>query len=162
MKRKIIISSILMAISSVISLYISYNVHWLLSGKRNMCSTNPVVLISGLSEPKIRTFFIICLLAAALAILYMLVMQNYIKYKSDMQYITPDIETPKAEGQGQYGTARWLNQKKLSSVFAAVQVDQSSPLVKDLIAHGHDDEFDERSEDHAKRQADYYSQTGNN
>ena len=141
MKRKIIISSILMVVASVLSLYISYNVHWVLSGNRKMCSTNPLVLISGLSEPKIRTFFIICLIASALAILYMLVMQSYIKYKSDMQYITPDIETPKAEGQGQYGTARWLNRNKLLKAFAVVQVDQSSPLIKDLMAHGHDDEL---------------------
>lgn len=139
MKRKIIISCILMAGASVASLYISYNVHCLLAGKRNMCSTDPVVLISGLSEPKIRTFFIIGMMASALAIVYMLVMQNYIKYKSDMQYITPDIETPRAEGQGQYGTARWMDRKKYPVVFSAAKVDESSTLIKRLIDLGYDD-----------------------
>lgn len=140
-----------MAVFAIASLYISYNVHWILMRQLKMCSTSPVVLISGLREPKIRTLFIICLIASALAILYMLVMQSYIKYKSDMQRITPDIETPKAEGQGQYGTARWLNRKKFSKVFTAVEVDQSSPLIKDLIAHGCDDEFNEGSEDHERK-----------
>lgn len=139
MKRKIIISSILMMVFAVAALYISYNVHWILMKQRNMCSTNPLVLISGLSEPRIRTFFIICLITSALFIVYMLVMQNYIKYKSDMQYITPDIQTPKAEGQGQYGTARWQEKAKFSKVFATVQVDKSSAMVKKLIAQGYDD-----------------------
>ena len=140
MKRKIIISSILMTVFAVASLYISYNVHWILMRQRNMCSTNPLVLISGLSEPRIRTFFIICLIASSLFIVYMLVMQNYIKYRSDMQCITPDIRTPKAEGQGQYGTARWQDKTKFSKVFATVQVDKSSAFIKELIANGFDKE----------------------
>lgn len=138
MKRKIILSCILMALSSVASLFVSYNVHCLLSGNRQLCSTNPAVLISGLSEPRIRTFFVICLAVAALAIAYLLVMQNYIKYKSDMQEITPDIRTPKAEGQGQYGTARWLDRKKYSKAFEVVEVDKASPLVSELVVHGYD------------------------
>ncbi len=139
MKRKIIISCILMVIASVVSLYVSYNVHCLLSGNRGQCSTDPTVLISGLSEPKIRTFFFIILIAVALAIFYMLVMQNYIKYKSDMQRITPDIETPKAEGQGQYGTARWLEIQNYTKVFSSVNVDRSSKMIKRLINAGHGD-----------------------
>ncbi|MEA5011154.1 MAG: hypothetical protein VB100_05470 [Angelakisella sp.] len=139
MKRKIIMSCVLMMLFAAAALFISCNVHWLLSGNRSLCSADPVVLIAGLSEPKIRAFFIICLVASALAILYMLVMQNYIKYKSDMQRITPDIKTPKAEGQGQFGTARWLDKTKYPKVFTVVDADKTSPLIKDLIAHGYDD-----------------------
>lgn len=143
MKRKIIISCVLMTGFSAASLYISYNVHWILMRQRNMCSTNPVVLISGLNEPRIRTFFIICLITSALFIVYMLVMQNYIKYKSDMRQITPDIQIPKAEGQGQYGTARWLDKSKFSKVFATVKADKNSTMIKKLISNGYNDEEEE-------------------
>lgn len=128
-----------MAVFAVISLYFSYNVHCLLLGNRDLCSANPLVLVSGLGEPRIRTFFILCLIASALFISYMLIMQGYIKYKSDMQYITPDIQTPKAEGQGQFGTARWLKSTDFQKVFSKVKVDDSSDHIKYLKIHGYDD-----------------------
>lgn len=69
----------------------------------------------------------------------MLVMQNYIKYKSDMQSITPDIATPKAEGQGQYGTASWLDSRQYSGAFSAVKIDKQSLLIRELISMGDED-----------------------
>jgi len=124
---------------AVIALIVSYNLNFLLLRKHDMFSANPIVLIRGLTDSRIRTFFIIFFIAGAILIFYMLVMQNYIKYKSDMQQITPEIETPKAEGQGQYGTAKWLNKKKYSEVFAVVDVEDGSELIKGLVAHGRDD-----------------------
>ena len=139
MKRKIIFSCILLAGFTVIALYASYNLNYLLLRKRNMCSINPIVLIQGLNDSKIRTFFILFFIVGALLIIYMLFVQNYIKYKSDMQQITPALETPKAEGQGQYGTAKWLSKAKYEKAFAVVEMDDRSALIKDLVAHGRDD-----------------------
>lgn len=147
MKRKIIMSCILMVLFTVLSLFVSYNIHWMLMRKREMCSVNPAVLISGLHEPKIRAFFFICLMAFALLIVYMLVFQSYLKYKSDMQFITPDIQTPKAEGQGQYGMARWLDKKKYRKVFACIQVDDKSETIMRLLAHGKDDMKEESNDE---------------
>lgn len=139
MKKKIILSCVLMLVAAVISLLISYNVHCLLSGSRELCTAKPAVLISGLGEPRIRTAFLILLAAAALAIVYMLVMQSYIKYRSDMRAVTPDILTPKAEGQGQYGTARWLESSEFDGTFSAAKVDSRSLLLKELAYKGDED-----------------------
>lgn len=69
----------------------------------------------------------------------MLVNQYAIKYKSDMQHITPDIETPKAEGQGQYGTARWLDKSKYQSAFDLFEINDTDEWIEQLILHGRDD-----------------------
>ncbi len=139
MKRKIIFSCILLAGFTVIALYASFNLNYLLLREHNMFSANPIVLIRGLTDSRIRTFFILFFIAGAILIFYMLVMQNYIKYKSDMQWITPAIQTPKAEGQGQYGTAKWLSKEKYTKAFAVVEMDDRSELIKDLVTHGRDD-----------------------
>ena len=69
----------------------------------------------------------------------MLFSRSYIKYKSDMQYVTPDIQTPKAEGQGQYGTAHWLQPGDFDKAFYPVEIDAHSSLIWSLVEHGQDD-----------------------
>jgi hypothetical protein len=56
-----------------------------------------------------------------------------------MQRITPAIRTPKPEGQGQYGTAQWLDRQKIPEVFTAVRIDKEDPLIQELLEKGDED-----------------------
>jgi hypothetical protein len=71
--------------------------------------------------------------------LYVLLASHYIKYKSDIQKITPDTETTKAEGQGQYGRARWLRKKDIEKTFGVAKFDVNNKEIKRLTNSRYDD-----------------------
>ena len=54
----------------------------------------------------------------ALVLLIFVLTGSGVKYSSSMQRITPDIYTPYPEGQGQFGTARWMDKRKIRKHFA--------------------------------------------
>ncbi len=51
----------------------------------------------------------------ALAIIFSL--ENHSYMKSEVDKITNNIVTPKAVGQGQHGTSRWLTDKEFKKIF---------------------------------------------
>lgn len=139
MRKKIIPCTALFLVLAVAALYCGYNADAFLSGTRAF-SMNFIIVLHGIFEiPKARAFALLLVAADALFIGFIMVMQEYIKYKSDMRQVTPDIETPEAAGQGQYGTARWLEQSQYSERFDTVQIDVTSSVVRELIAHGYDE-----------------------
>lgn len=71
------------------------------------------------------------------------------EYKSEMQEVIPGLlETPKAAGQGQYGTAKWLQPEQFPTAFHAVLLDRNAPLLKELIEHGMDDLLEVNTDEH--------------
>ncbi|MEA4932753.1 MAG: hypothetical protein VB071_04080 [Lawsonibacter sp.] len=56
-----------------------------------------------------------------------------------MHVKTPAIKTPKAEGQGQYGTARWMGKDEIPDTFTVVQIDRNNPLIRRLMDEGRSD-----------------------
>lgn len=136
MKRRVITASAVMLFLSALSLLGAYNLDRAASGHRDECSWDLLRALTGLGNQKVLTFFLLFLLLSAMAVLFMLFEHSYIKYKSDMQTITPAIKTPKAEGQGQYGTARWMEKSEIPEAFTVVQVDRSNPLIRRLMEEG--------------------------
>lgn len=138
-KKKIIAALTLGAIFTVISLYLSYNLKYIFLGRLDMLTLNFFKVLFGLLDEHNRRFFLIFMGMSFLAIIYFVSMQGYIKYKSDMQVVAPGIETPKAEGQGQYGTARWLDSKKMGTAFSEIEFNTSDAFISNLVQHGYDD-----------------------
>lgn len=81
------------------------------------------------------------LLAGLLAVLMLAVLLagNYLDYQSGTVRVTPDITTPAPAGQGQFGTAKWLPEAKISGSFSVWNVPKSDPALRDLIAAGKKD-----------------------
>jgi len=52
--------------------------------------------------------------------------------------VTPDIQTPKAVGQYQHGSSRWLKDAEKEKAFKSYILDPSDPLIKSLIETGYD------------------------
>lgn len=89
-----------------------------------------------LNDSRILGFYLIYAAATALLLIWVLVGSTYLNYRSNMQRITPDIITPCADGQGQFGTARWMKQEDIGRFFGVWKVPKQEPWFKDLIAAG--------------------------
>lgn len=139
MRKRVAAAVITLLLFCAIFPFVSYNLHMVLSGQSELVSIHPATVLGGLFIPQVRRFF---LLGAALALVgvgYMLFGHIGLKYRSDMRRITPNIETPAAEGQGQYGTARWLEPEALGRVFKTVRMDESAALIRALTTCGRED-----------------------
>lgn len=85
--------------------------------------TDPVAMKQYISNnEQIRTFTIFFFVILLLGIITLLV-GGKSSFKVDMIEITPEIHTPVPVGQGQHGTAKWLNKKDFDKVFDSVIID---------------------------------------
>lgn len=101
-----------------------------------MPSAGWVVILEG---GKPLWFYLLLCALTALLILWVMLTGSYLNYRSDMQQITPDIQTPRAAGQGQFGTARWLDPKEITRFFGVWRVPQKDPAFQALLAAGEKD-----------------------
>lgn len=138
MKRRIIAAVGIFLVFSCLSLLLGYNAHQFFSRQYSF-SWSMLVCVTGLSIPTVRSWWVLLEASSLLAAAWMCFGREYVKYKSKMVHVCLDIYTPMAEGQGQYGTARWLAEKDKARVFTMVHVDRGAPLIRELIAHGQDD-----------------------
>lgn len=135
MKRQIIFASLAFVLCCALSVLAGYNLHCVLSGQAALCSIQPLRVLHGmLTIPRARSFAGLLIAASACGIIVILLMQGYIKYRSNMRQITPQIETPEAAGQGQYGTARWLKNSEISQVFFTAAMDINSVQIQELLS----------------------------
>lgn len=136
MKKRITAAALALLLFTLLSMIGAYNLHCLLARQTELCSLSPAAMLAAFSIPKVRLFFFLLLASSALAVGYMVFSSSYLKYKSDMQHITPDICTPCAEGQGQYGTAQWLPATRLPNVFSVACINENDPLIACLLQEG--------------------------
>lgn len=140
MKRKFTFAAIWFFSAAVLSLGLAFNLHCLLSGQVQNCTVAVVDLLEAVMViPEVRKLYLLLLALSAVAILYILLDSRPITVRSDMQQVTPTLQTPAAAGQGQFGTARWLSSKQYPMAFDEVLVDTGSPLIQQLMAEGRDD-----------------------
>lgn len=137
MKRKIIPAAILFIIFGFLALLAAYNLDCILQFELNRCSASPAVALGGVLETtSVFQLFLIIWLSGCLLLAWMLFGQVFVNYKSEMIWVTPHIQIPAADGQGQYGTAKFLSSKQYSQYWEVVSVDESSPRLQKLIEEG--------------------------
>lgn len=98
-----------------------------------------------LQRPKALAFYGVLLAVVLLVLIWAIVQGNYLNYRSDMQHLTPEITTPAAAGQGQYGTACWLKPEAVRKYFTETRLDMEQ--LETLIQAG---KKDREEIDHAK------------
>ena len=81
------------------------------------------------------------LMALILAVMFFLLVAKGtgVDYQSRMQRITPDIATPYPDGQGQFGTARWMEKGEMKRIFTPWRIPKCSPLLRRLRMDGKSD-----------------------
>lgn len=146
MKRRLTAAAIMLLFLSFLAVFGAYNIHQILSGQMELSPLFGVCL-RGLATPQIRTWYILLECFALVFAVWMVFGREYVKYRSKMRHVCLDIYTPEADGQGQYGTARWMTEKEKEAAFTVVSIDLGGPVVRKLIEHGYDDleggDFDE-------------------
>ena len=80
----------------------------------------------------------LCLQGFALILAVMFFLTNFRPYQSSLDEITPDIQTPKAVGQYQHGSARWMREEEMDSSFDAYLLDPGDPAIRELLQTGYD------------------------
>lgn len=88
-----------------------------------------------LNNERTKKMYLLSLAFALSMALVFLIGQNK-SYKSELNCITPDIETPKAAGQNQHGSARWLDGKKKGQAFDYVVIHKKNPFIQFLLKSG--------------------------
>lgn len=110
-----------------------------LSGSPDRCSVDPNTVLAGLAIAQVRLFSFLGACTGGLLVIWMLFGHSYLNYKNHMRNVAPGVRTPEASGQGQYGTASWMEQKDYQDAFYVAVLDRKSPFIRSLAAHGRDD-----------------------
>lgn len=137
MKRWIIAGIVFVAISAFFLPQAATDTHFFLLRDMSSVTLNPIKAWSTvLSEARVLKFY--CAYAAlfGFSLLWLLIGSSHMGFKSKMQRITPDIATPCAEGQGQFGTAKWMQPGDIKRFFSHWKPARRQPWFKELIAAG--------------------------
>lgn len=132
--RRLSIAGVMLLIWSLLMMVAAVNLDNIMTGK-------PIML-----EPRVVFFEIwkipkaiqLWLLSSGLGLVYIIsvLIGNFgLENRSAMQIIIPGIKIPKAAGQGQYGTAQFLNAQKYDSVWEKVYIVEDE-RIKELIKCG--------------------------
>lgn len=139
MKKRIMAAALVLLFFCALMPFAAYNLHMVLSKQISLCSADPAVVVVGLSIPQVRGFVFFGIALVALFEIWLLIGPTYIKYRNGMREIVPGLWIPEPAGQGQYGTARWMEPREYGSSFSVAVLDTNSALITSLIAHGEDD-----------------------
>ena len=139
-KPKPILFTVIFLLGGLFNLFFSTSIHRLLT--RNVATLKflPITVCfqSLVSSKQHLTLFLLIqgffLLAAVL-----FSTANLYPYKSDLDEITPDIKTPKAVGQFQHGSARWLTDAEKNRAFESYVLNPHNNEIKRLIDTAYED-----------------------
>jgi type IV secretion system protein VirD4 len=136
--KKLIVSLLIFVMGLVGNLYFSHIVHLsLLRQKRILDIVSFKSSIDSiLTNDTHRMLFLVFQGFVVLYAIYFFSANSH-GYQSRVQQITPQIKTPVAAGQGQFGNARWLEKKKFKKTFDVVEIKKKD--VKELMKLGEED-----------------------
>ncbi len=139
-KRWFIVVVLFLCISGLLLPQLAADVHFFLSKEYGSVVINPILgwqtIMAGGKPLKM---YVMLMLLTALLLLWILVSSTYLNYRSKMINVTPDIKTPCADGQGQFGTARWLPEDKFARFFGTWRVPYQNPAFQELMQAGEQD-----------------------
>lgn len=140
MNKRFVAAGIFLLFFSFLTVLAAYNIHQFFS-RQMMFSLSLLVCIQGLlAVPEIRTWAFLLELLVLLGLFWLIFgSAGHIKPVSKVIHVCPGIETPVPEGQGQYGTARWMSAGEINEAFTAIHIDSLSPGLRELKAAGRDD-----------------------
>lgn len=138
-KAKLTICALIFLVGGFINIFFSTALHGLLS--REMTVLKLLSLgecLAGILSSRQHLMLFLCLQGFMLILAMMFFLTNLRPYQSELDEITPDIQTPKAVGQFQHGSARWLTDKEKDKNFDSFVLDPDNEVIKTLIASGYD------------------------
>lgn len=138
-KPKLIICVMIFAVGGIFNLFFSTTLHRLLSREMARLAILPFGnCVASLFTNRQHLMLFLCSQGFILILALLFYLTNLRPYQSDLDTITPDIKTPKAVGQFQHGSARWLTDKEKDKAFGSFVLDPDNLQIKKLIQTGYD------------------------
>lgn len=137
-KVKIMTSILVLILGTIIGVYVSVNLHILLSSQKvdlNIFKIRDGIEIIKNDSRALKLFCCFELLILVSSIFYFVTDSK--TYKSDLVKITPKISIPVEAGQKQFGSARFMTDEE-KEVFGVSYLKKDA-VIKELIKHGYDD-----------------------
>lgn len=139
MKKRWIAGGIVLLILWLCMVPLTYNLDVLLRGAHgftlNPIVAFPVVFRDGTLRRLLGLMMGVCLLGVVAC----LTAGSGVSSRTGMQRLTPDIEIPVAVGQGQFGTARFLNKNAYEKNFNAYTLSRGADAYENLMQEGKKD-----------------------
>ncbi|HCA28479.1 MAG TPA: TRAG family protein [Ruminococcaceae bacterium] len=137
-KPKLVTCALIFFVGGFLNLFFSTALHGLLSHKITKLSFPPLIqCLSSLVSSRQHFLLFLCIQGFFLLLAVLFFTTNLYPYKSDLVKITPEIQTPKAVGQYQHGSARWLTEEEQDRTFNSYVIDPNDKLIKSLIDSGY-------------------------
>lgn len=135
---KIIATLVGCVIAPVVSVFLSYSLDVMLTTQElKLFDFNTCLEGLKVNQKQQQLFMIFTALLIGLIIFVVFVAMSN-KYKADTITVTPKIKIPVPAGEGQNGSARFMNDSEKHSVFATYNLKQSSDLCRVLNRNGED------------------------
>lgn len=130
MKIRKVLPYIILGLAGIISAlyFVAYLDSVLLKTKLGSFHILAVILYVASRKNARKLFFI--LFAALVMAITVLILQDSKDYQSAQIVVTPKISTPVPAGQGQCGTAKWLDKKTYDTVFSHFTLDKKNALLE--------------------------------
>lgn len=138
-KPKLFVCSLIFFGGVFLNLFFSAALHGLLTREITRLTLLPIgECLTGLVSSRQHLMLFLCLqgFVSILAILFFLT--NMRPYESTLDKITPEIQTPRAVGQYQHGSARWLSDEEKDKAFESFVLDPCDPTIRELLRTGYD------------------------
>ena len=138
-KGKLLVCGLIFVSGAVLNLFFSTAVHGLLTREITRLSLLPIRdCLASLFSSRQHMMLYLCLQGFVCVLAVMFFLTNMRPYESDLDTITPEIKTPKAVGQYQHGSARWMNDAEKEKAFDSFILDPDDPAMRELLKTGYD------------------------
>lgn len=138
-KGKLLVCGLIFVSGAVLNLFFSTAVHGLLTREITRLSLLPIgECLASLFSSRQHLMLYLCLQGFVCVLAVMFFLTNMRPYESDLDTITPEIKTPKAVGQYQHGSARWMNDAEKEKAFDSFILDPDDPAMRELLKTGYD------------------------
>ena len=138
-KGKLLICGLIFVSGAVLNLFFSTAVHGLLTREITRLSLLPIGdCLASLFSSRQHLMLYLCLQGFVCVLAVMFFLTNMRPYESDLDTITPEIKTPRAVGQYQHGSARWMSDAEKEKAFDSFILDPNDPAMRELLKTGYD------------------------
>ena len=139
-KPKLIICSFIFVLGAFLNLFFSTAVHALLTHEITALRLFPISeCLESLVSSRQHFLLFLCIQGFFLILSVMFFLTNLHPYRSELDEITPEIKTPRAVGQYQHGSARWLTEEEKDKCFESYVLNPNNKVIKALLDSGYDD-----------------------
>lgn len=138
-KGKILIASFEVIIGTIVNIYFSTYLHNLLSNSKGSLIPKFSKSIESIVSNKPNLLLFLCCEVFVLLFAAYIITTKDKAYQSDLVKITPNIFTPVAAGQKQFGSARWMKKEEKDKAFPICKLDKSDKSIQYLIKVGDSD-----------------------